>query len=129
MPSPNSPDVLFPQANNTPLVLIAAVLRKPAVTAIQLLPPTCTGLDLLTMVPSPNCPTLLLPQANNVPSALIATECPILAPGDPPAATAVQLLVPICTGLLLLTVVPSPNSPEVLRPQLNNKPSERIAKL
>ena len=44
-----------------------------------------------------------------------------------PELTALQLLVPICTGLDLLTVEPSPNMPPVPNPQVNSNPSVRIA--
>ena len=73
------------------------------------------------MVPSPNRPYALYPQANNIPSERIATVC------IEPAATAAQLLLPICTGLLLSTVVPSPNCPLGLYPQANNIPPDLIA--
>ena len=43
------------------------------------------------------------PHVNNIPSDLVATVWEV------PAATAVQELDPICTGLDLSTAVPSPN--------------------
>jgi hypothetical protein len=42
-------------------------------------------------------------------------------------STAVQEPEPICTGDELLVVVPSPNRPEPLYPQVNNFPSCLIA--
>ena len=44
-----------------------------------------------------------VPQVNNKPSDLVAAVWVV------PAATAVQELDPICTGLDLPTIVPSPN--------------------
>ena len=44
-----------------------------------------------------------------------------------PVDTMVHELVPICTGLDLLTVVPSPSPPRLPYPHAHNVPSLRIA--
>ena len=87
VPSPSWPFVLSPQVNNIPSDLIAMVLlADPVLTVVQLLLPTCTGLDcvasvltpantgvdLSNVVDTPNCPPLLRPHISIIPSVLMA---------------------------------------------------------
>src|SRR5215471_15907633 len=88
--------------------------------------PISSGVFLPVVVPSPSWPQELPPQAQT------RSAVPAMASADaPPLATWVTPVNP-GTGAGLATfvpVAPLPSWPRLFRPQLNNVPSERTAKL
>src|SRR5258705_215497 len=109
IPLPSAPLLLFPVAQNWLLSdFKPRVCCMPATTLTHSLSlPICTGLFLCKIVESPNCPLLLYPHAQRVPSDFKPMVYEL------PAAMLTHLLslFPVCTGLFLCVVVPSPNAP------------------